>query len=77
MSMRASPRCTYKFYNGTPVYAFGAGLSCTKFPQNALNSEPILNVTFKELELKDVNYEAEVTNAGKVGGATSVLAYIT
>ena len=45
-------------------------------PQNALDSEP-LNVTFKELELKDVNYEAEVTNAGKVGGATSVLVYIT
>lgn len=83
MSMRASPGRTYKFYTGTPVYAFGTGLSYTSFtykwsalPQGGLEDEP-LTLTFEQLELGDVNYEAEVSNTGKISGATSVLAYIT
>ena len=83
MSMRASPGRTYKFYTGTPIYAFGTGLSYTQFtckwsmlPRGGLQDEA-LSLTFKQLELGDVNYEVEVSNAGKIGGSTSVLAYIT
>ena len=83
MSMRASPGRTYKFYTGTPVYAFGTGLSYTQFtckwsmlPQGVLGDEP-LTLTVEQLKLRDINYEAEVSNTGKMGGSTSVLAYIT
>lgn len=83
MSMRASPGRTYKFYTGTPIYAFGTGLSYTQFtckwsnlPLGGVEDEP-LTLTFEQLELADVNYEVEVSNTGKVGGSTSVLAYIT
>lgn len=83
MSMRVSPGRTYKFYTGTPVYAFGTGLSYTTFtcqwsglPKGSLYKKP-MNITFKDLQLRDVNYEVQVTNTGKVGGAISVLAYIT
>ena len=83
MSMRAPPGRTYKFYTGTPVYAFGTGLSYTQFtykwsmfPQGVLGDEP-LTLTVEQLKLRDVNYEAEVSNTGKMGGSTSVLAYIT
>lgn len=31
MSMRDPPGRTYKFYTGTPVFAFGTGLSYSKF----------------------------------------------
>ena len=83
MSMRACPGRTYKFYTGTPVYAFGTGLSYTQFtykwsmlPQGVLGDES-LTLTVEQLKLRDINYEAEVSNTGKMGGSTSVLAYIT
>ena len=83
MSMRAPPGRTYKFYTGTPVYAFGTGLSYTQFtykwsmlPQGVFGDEP-LTLTVEQLKLRDINYEAEVSNTGKMGGSTSVLAYIT
>ena len=83
MSMRAPPGRTYKFYTGTPVYAFGTGLSYTQFtckwsnlPQGGLEDQP-LTLTFEQLELGDVSYEAEVSNTGKMGGSISVLAYIS
>ena len=31
MSMREDPGRTYKFYNDTPVFSFGDGLSYTSF----------------------------------------------
>ena len=83
MSLRTPPGRTYKFYTGTPVYAFGTGLSYTQFtykwsmlPQGVLGDEP-LTLTVEQLKLGDINYEAEVSNTGKMGGSTSVLAYIT
>ena len=83
MSMRVPPGRTYKFYTGAPVYAFGTGLSYTQFtckwsmlPQGVAEDEP-LTLPMKKLLVGDVNYEAEVTNSGKMGGSTSVLAYIT
>ena len=83
MSLRTPPGRTYKFYTGTPVYAFGTGLSYTQFtykwsmlPQGVLGDEP-LTLTVEQLKLRDINYEAEVSNTGKIGGSTSVLAYIT
>ena len=83
MSMRAAPGRTYKFYTGTPVYAFATGLSYTQFtykwsllPQGVVEDEP-LTLPVRQLKLGDINYEVEVSNTGKMGGATSVLAYIT
>jgi hypothetical protein len=84
MSMRTSPGRTYKFYTGTPVYAFGTGLSYTQFdyqwsmlPNGGFEDEP-LTLMFDQLKLNGgVDYEAQVTNSGKISGSTSVLAYIT
>ena len=85
MSMRGHPGRTYKFYTGTPVYAFGTGLSYTQFTykwsmvsqQEVLESDEPLTLTIDQLKLRDINYKAEVSNIGKMGGSTSVLAYIT
>ena len=84
MSMRAPPGRTYKFYTGTPVFAFGTGLSYTQFtykwsmlPQGSVLGDEPMTLTVEQLKLHDINYEAEVSNTGKVGGSTSVLAYIT
>ena len=83
MSMRVPPGRTYKFYTGEAVYTFGTGLSYTQFtykwstlPKGAIGDGP-LTLSIQQLKLSDVNYEAEVSNTGKIGGATSVLAYIT
>ncbi len=83
MSMRASLGRTYKFYTGAPVYAFGTSLSYTQFtyswsklPRGGFGDEP-LTLTFEQLKLSDVNYEAQVSNTGKMTGSTSVLAFIS
>ena len=83
MSMRASPGRTYKFYTGTAVYAFATGLSYTQFtckwsmlPEGVLGDEP-LTLSIEKLKLGDINYEVEVSNTGKMGGGTSVLAFMT
>ena len=78
MSMRASPGRTYKFYTGTPVYEFGTGLSYTQFTckwsQDDFGEDP-LRMSLEKVG--NVSYQVEVTNTGKMGGAISVLAYIT
>ena len=84
MSMRASPGRTYKFYTGTPLYAFGTGLSYTQFtytwatlPKGVLKNQP-LSLTFEQLEeAGSLSFDVEVSNTGKMGGSTSVLAYRT
>jgi len=82
MSMRVSPGRTYKFYTGTPVYAFGTGLSYTEFSykwsaaSRATHSTALI-ISYQQLQLSDVNYEVQVSNTGKVGGSTSVLAFIS
>ena len=83
MSMRVPPGRTYKFYTGDAVYTFGTGLSYTQFtykwsmlPKGVIGDKP-LTLSTKQLKLNDISYEAEVSNTGKMGGATSVLAYIT
>ena len=45
--------------------------------QEVLESDEPLTLTIDQLKLRDINYEAEVSNIGKMGGSTSVLAYIT
>ena len=41
-----------------------------------VEDEP-LTLPVRQLKLGDINYEVEVSNTGKMEGATSVLAYIT
>ena len=86
-SMRQSatnPGRTYKFYTGTPVYAFGTGLSYTTFSyitvDRVLPTYSISELMPRALaddKQADVAMTINVTNTGSVESDVVVLAYVT
>ena len=87
-SMRASdtnPGRTYKFYTGTPVYAFGHGLSYSTFSYQVVDA---VRPTYRIADLapaamaddptapKEVALTLNVTNTGSVVSDVVVLAFV-
>eukprot|EP01059_Diplonema_ambulator_P010303 TRINITY_DN202_c0_g1_i2.p1 TRINITY_DN202_c0_g1~~TRINITY_DN202_c0_g1_i2.p1 ORF type:complete len:747 (+),score=228.62 TRINITY_DN202_c0_g1_i2:37-2277(+) len=94
MNMRpgtSNPGRTYRFYTGTPVYAFGSGLSYTSFSYK--NAGPSVSIDFETMTrdcaannqnaVYSVTSNAtvfgtvyvNVTNTGKLAGSDAVLAF--
>jgi beta-glucosidase len=62
---------TYRYFQGTPLYDFGFGLSYTSFKYSNLNI-PEINPTDKEVLIA-----VDVTNTGKMAGDEVVQVYFT
>ncbi|MDG1870638.1 MAG: glycoside hydrolase family 3 C-terminal domain-containing protein [Flavobacterium sp.] len=62
---------TYRYFQGTPLYDFGFGLSYTTFEYNNLTI-PVENPTTKAID-----FTVEVTNSGPVAGEEVVEVYYT
>jgi len=87
-SMRQSagnPGRTYKFYSGSPVYAFGDGLTYSSFSYVTVQEEEmkrefdirdLITVARTDDRLKDVSWTVRVTNTGNVVSDVVVLAYV-
>jgi hypothetical protein len=63
MAMDAGPGRTYRYYTGTPVWAFGEGLSYTTFSIEWSPAPPDAPVAVDAV----ARYTATVTNTGLVG----------
>jgi beta-glucosidase len=63
---------TYRYYAGTPVYPFGAGLSYTSFRYTPLRVEPVDGAPEN-----GVVVTAEITNSGKRAGDEVAQLYLT
>jgi beta-glucosidase len=62
---------TYRYFQGTPLYDFGFGLSYTSFKYSNL-SIPDTNATDKDIQIS-----VDVTNTGKMGGDEVTQVYFT
>ena len=79
-----SPGRTYKFYTGAPVFAFGFGLSYSRFSYSAVLPVP---ATYSTQQLSasarlssltaDISLTINVTNVGTVASSVSVLAFLS
>lgn len=71
---------TYRYYKGEPLFAFGHGLSYTKFEYKLTGSDAGLAVSevaaYEDLIKTKVNLEVEVTNTGDYDGDDSILAFV-
>ena len=86
-SMRASatnPGRTYKFYTGTPVYAFGTGMSYTTFSYQVVEEardvyriEELVGNARADDRQVDVAMTVNVTNTGAVVSDVVVLAFVS
>ena len=63
---------TYRYYTGTPVYPFGAGLSYTSFRYAPLSIEPV-----KGAFENGAAVSTEITNSGAVEGEEVAQLYLT
>jgi beta-glucosidase len=76
MSMQAGSGRSYRYFNGTAIFPFGAGISYTTFGITMAGDEVVMGRTV--LGAGDSKtYTINVANTGKIAGATSVLVYIT
>jgi beta-glucosidase len=81
----ASKGRTYRYFSGTPEYAFGFGLSYTTFtydPQMSIENRSAAPTIPKETYLSDdpenfVNVSVTITNTGQQAGAEIVELYAT
>jgi len=74
MSMTTKPGRSYKYYQDTPLWSFGWGLSYTQFTLTFTPStHPIQTITNDHLDT--VTYVVNVTNVGDVSGDEVVQAY--
>jgi len=71
MSMRTGPGRTYRFYQGTPVYPFGYGLSYTSFSYDLVSQS-----SAQDRDLSIISVLVKLTNTGSRPGAHSVLSFI-
>jgi beta-glucosidase len=62
---------TYKYFNGTPLYSFGYGLSYSRF---TYDKESIINNTVYETDT--INISVKVTNTSKLAGDEVVQIYV-
>jgi len=83
-----NPGRTYRFYTGTPVYAFGTGLSYTNFSVSITNQTPLnipyesirnnlgddVTSSWKSLPLADITMT--ITNTGTKDGDYVALGYV-
>ncbi len=71
-STESFPGRTYQYYNGTPIYPFGFGLSYTNFEYSNIKvSESSVDANGK------VTVTADVKNAGSVAGSEVVQLYVS
>jgi beta-glucosidase len=68
----STPGRTYRYFNGTPLYPFGHGLSYTTFTYNNLAVSPASAATNQP-----VNASIDVTNSGTRDGDEVVQVYVT
>jgi hypothetical protein len=72
MSMVAGPGRSYKFYQGTPIFPFGFGLSYTTFDMSVDLRDPI------ELDTQgSVSIDVTLSNTGKLAGDEVLFVYMT
>jgi beta-glucosidase len=62
---------TYKYFEGTPLYAFGYGLSYTSFTYNSVDSKPLIQQKADTLFLS-----VNIANTGKYDGDEVVQVYV-
>jgi beta-glucosidase len=60
---------TYRYFNGTPLFAFGSGLSYTRFSIAAPRADAVVNAD------GSISLRVTVTNTGRRAGAEVVQAY--
>ena len=75
MNMRAGPGRTYRFYKGKPTFAFGHGLTYTRFDL-AWHSSPAAKVSAVQAQ-RGLRFEIRVENVGERVGAKVVAAYVS
>jgi beta-glucosidase len=62
---------TYRFFNGTPLFPFGFGLSYANFSYSKVKAQSSVRAG------QNISISAEVTNTGKVAGDEVVQLYLT
>ncbi|MCQ2519530.1 MAG: glycoside hydrolase family 3 C-terminal domain-containing protein [Lachnospiraceae bacterium] len=71
---------TYRYFEGTPIYPFGYGLSYTSFDTEASVKAtgfiPEAESEFFELQKSALEIEVDITNTGDMDGDEVVLAYV-
>jgi len=75
MDMNNGKGRTYKYYQGTPLYEFGYGLSYTNFTLKWKNRQPEQFVINKHSVSFKNTYSVVVTNVGNVAGDEVVMAF--
>ncbi|KAH3758310.1 glycoside hydrolase family 3 protein [Pelomyxa schiedti] len=82
-SIKDNGGITYLYYQSTPLYEFGFGLSYTTFDYQLLSSS-VSKFSTEDLEAQlerdhsvVTNYQVKVTNTGPVASDVSVLGFIT
>eukprot|EP00475_Leptophrys_vorax_P031390 TRINITY_DN47558_c0_g1_i1.p1 TRINITY_DN47558_c0_g1~~TRINITY_DN47558_c0_g1_i1.p1 ORF type:complete len:741 (-),score=242.52 TRINITY_DN47558_c0_g1_i1:86-2308(-) len=73
MNMKSGTGRTYRFYTGTPLFEFGAGMSYTQFSFSWQNEANYL----QKSGLLEMQYTVAVKNTGSLAGDVSVLAFVS
>jgi len=70
---------TYRFFTGSPLFPFGAGLSFTTFTYAWGDDDMVVSnketIEFSDVS-QDISLEVEVENSGKVVGSHSLLLFL-
>ena len=79
MSLRDNGGCTYRFYQGKPLWTFGYGLSYTVFNYSWSGHPHHQHADAKRIAngRNTISYTVNVTNTGNMAGYDSVLGFLT